>query len=211
MSQQPPQPPWGQQPPPQQPWPPQGYPPAAKKRRKWPWIVGGIFVVGALGCVGVFTLIVGGTAHVANELDQNAKGQNAVAAKMNQATTDGKFTFTVTGMKCGATQVGSDMLGEKAQGQFCLVTVKVKNTGTSAEMFNDSSQKAYDATGAEYSVDSAAGLYVNKEHQTFLQDINPGNTVAGQLVFDVPQGTKLTSVVLHESQFTAGIKVPVST
>jgi hypothetical protein len=44
---------------------------------------------------------------------------------------------------------------------------------------------------------------------TFLEDINPGNTVKGKLVFDVPQGTKLASVVLHESMYTAGVKIPL--
>jgi hypothetical protein len=38
---------------------------------------------------------------------------------------------------------------------------------------------------------------------------NPGNTVRGKLVFDVPDGAKLTSVVLHESMFTAGVRVPL--
>lgn len=205
----------GQQPPPLPPGQqPHGYVPqqAPRKRKKWPWIVGGLLVVMVLGCVGVFALLGAGANQVAKgleEADQNQQGKNAVAGKMNTPAKDGKFEFTVTGMKCGVERVGGEF-GQKAQGQFCLVHVQVKNVGTSAELFNDSSQQATDSKGNVYSVDSGAGVFANEDSSTFLEDINPGNTVKGDLVFDVPPDTKLASVVLHESLFTAGIKVPLS-
>jgi hypothetical protein len=196
-----------QAPPPYQPV----YPPAAppSKRRRWPWIVGGLALLSVLGCVGFFTLIVGGTTAAVTNLDDNQKGKNATVGALNKPAKDGKFQFTVTGMKCGLDQVGSDLVGQRAQGQFCLVDVRVKNIATSAEIFNDSSQKGYDAVGTEYSVDSTAGVYANKEYSTFLEQINPGNTVRGKLAFDVPADAKLAAVVLHESMFTEGVKVPL--
>lgn len=180
-----------------------------KKRKKWPWIVGGIVLVMILGCVGLFTLVLGGTAKVASDLNDNSTGKNAAAGQMNKSSVDGKFQFTVTGMQCGVGSVGPDGFGEKAQGQFCLVSVSIKNVGKSAEVFNDFSQKAYDAGGTEFSVDSGAATWVNKDTSTFLESINPGNVVKGKLVFDVPKGAKLSSIVLHESEFTAGVKVPL--
>jgi hypothetical protein len=181
--------------------------PQPKKRRKWPFIVGGIALVMILGCVGIFTLFVGGAKEVAEELDGNQSGKNAVAGKMNTPATDGKFQFTVTSMKCSVDQVGDQYVNEKPQGEFCLVDVSIKNVGTSAETFYDGSQKAYDDANTEYSVDSGAAIYANKDSSTFLEQINPGNTVKGKLVFDVPQGTKLSAVVLHESMYTAGVRV----
>jgi hypothetical protein len=186
---------------------PQQEPP--KKRKKWPWIVGGIALVMALGCVGVFTLVIGGTGAAIKGADDNQKGKNAVAGQVGRPAKDGKFQFTVTGQSCGAKSVGGEY-GQKAQGQFCFVDVQVKNVGTSAEIFNDSSQKGYDAKGVEYSVNSGAAVYANKDYSTFLEQINPGNTVRGKLVFDMPAGTKLASVVVHESLFTPGVKVPLS-
>ncbi len=202
-------------PPPQHPasGPPAGhYPPpqAPKKRKKWPWIVAGVLLAGILGCVGVFTLFLGGAAKVAGELDDNGKGKNAAAGQMGQPIKDGKFEFTVTGIKCGVDRVGPAEFGEKAQGEFCLVDVSVKNVGDTAEVFLDASQKAYDAKGTEFTVDSGAATWANKDYSTFLETINPGNQVKGKLVFDVPAGTKLAHVVLHESMFTAGVKVPLS-
>jgi hypothetical protein len=216
MAYQPPppgqQPQYGQQPPVSGPPGPQyGYAPqqSPAKRKKWPWIVGGIALVMIVGCVGAFALLGFGASKVAEDLDGNQKGENAAAGVMGKAATDGKFQFTVTGMKCGVPSVGPADFGQKAQGEFCLVNVTIKNVGTTVEVFVDSSQQALDAAGNTYSVDSGAAVWANGDSSTFLESINPGNTVKGALVFDVPKGTKLTSVVLHESMFTAGIKVPL--
>jgi hypothetical protein len=170
-------------------------------------------VVALILCVGGFALLAGGAKVVsdaAGEMDQNQKGKNAVTGKMNEPAVDGKFQFTVTGMKCGVPSVGPEGAGQKAQGEFCLIDVSIKNVANTAEIFNDSSQQATDAKGAVYSVDSGAAVYANGDASTFLEQINPGNTVKGKLVFDVPKGTKLTSVILHESMYTPGIKVPLS-
>jgi Domain of unknown function (DUF4352) len=180
---------------------------APAKRRKWPWIVGGVVVVVALGGAGTFALVAPGAKPVAVTLDNSQK--SAPARGLGKTTTDGKFQFTVTGMQCGFPSVGPDGFGQKAQGQFCLIDTQIKNIGRTAEIFNDSSQKAYDAAGVEYSVDSGAAFFANQDYSTFLEQINPGNTVHGKLVFDVPLGTQLQSVVLHESLFTAGVKVPL--
>ncbi|WP_433383766.1 DUF4352 domain-containing protein [Actinoplanes sp. CA-142083] len=181
-----------------------------RKKPKWPWILGGIILAGVLGCAGLFAFVLGGTGAALNQLDGNSKGKNAAEGKMNAPIADGTFEFTVTGMKCGVAEVGDDVLNQQAQGQYCLIDVSVKNVGKSAAMFTDISQTAFDAGGNQYSADSGAGVYANKDSSTFLQQINPGNTVKGRLVFDVPPAAKLTSIVLHESMFSAGVKIPLS-
>ncbi|HEX5202752.1 MAG TPA: DUF4352 domain-containing protein, partial [Actinoplanes sp.] len=95
-------------------------------------------------------------------------------------------------------------------GQYCLIDVSVRNVGKSPAIFTDISQTAFDAGGNQYSADSGAGVYANKEFSAFLQQIDPGNTVKGRLVFDVPRSAKLKSIVLHESMFSAGAKIPLS-
>jgi hypothetical protein len=124
--------------PPAQPYsgPPAGYyppyPPPVK-RKKWPWILGGIALVMILGCVGVFALIGAGAKSAVESIDANEQGKNAVPGQMNKGATDGRFQFTVTGMECGASSVGPDGFGQKAQGEFCLVSVTIKNIGKDAE------------------------------------------------------------------------------
>ncbi|RAO27762.1 hypothetical protein PSN13_05650 [Micromonospora saelicesensis] len=139
-----------------------------------------------------------------------AEEKPAKTAKIGQPARDGKFEFTVKSSKCGVAKIGSDMLGQKAQGQFCLVTVNVKNIGKEAQMFDGSSQKAYAADGTEYSADTGAAIYANKNAETFLNDINPGNQVNGVVVFDIPKNVKLTKLELHDSMFSGGVTVALS-
>ena len=144
--------------------------------------------------------------------DSGAKTEDkaATTAKIGQPARDGKFEFTVKSSKCGVAKVGTSMLGAKAQGQFCLVTVNVKNIGKEAQMFDGSSQKAYAANGTEYSADNGAALYANKDAETFLNDVNPGNQVTGVVVFDIPKNVKLAKLELHDSPFSGGVTVSLT-
>ncbi|MFG3301562.1 DUF4352 domain-containing protein [Micromonospora chersina] len=140
-----------------------------------------------------------------------AKGDDKPkTAKIGQPARDGKFEFTVKSSKCGVAKIGTDMLGAKAQGQFCLVTVNVKNIGKESQMFDGSSQKAYAANGTEYSADGGAAIYANKNAETFLNDINPGNQVTGVVVFDIPKNVKLAKLELHDSPFSGGVTVSLT-
>lgn len=112
--------------------------------------------------------------------------------------------------KCGVAKVGREPLGATAQGQFCLITVNVKNIGKEAQLFDGSSQKAYAADGTEYSADGSAALYANKNAETFLNEINPGNQVTGVVVFDIPKKVKLTKLDLHHSPFSGGVTVALA-
>jgi hypothetical protein len=72
-----------------------------------------------------------------------------------------------------------------------------------------SSQTAFDAQGREYSADSGAAVYLDNAN-SFLEQLNPGSAVDGQLVYDVPAGTQLTELELHDSPFSGGTKVALS-
>ncbi|BCL12393.1 hypothetical protein GCM10017556_01320 [Micromonospora sagamiensis] len=148
-----------------------------------------------------------GATDSADSAGGTGEDKKATVAKVGQPARDGKFEFTVKSSKCGVAKIGTDLLGQKAQGQFCLITVNVKNIGKEAQMFDGSSQKAYAADGTEYSADSGAAMYANKNAETFLNDINPGNQVTGVVVFDIPKNVKLTKLELHDSPFSGGVDV----
>ncbi|MGC4805261.1 DUF4352 domain-containing protein [Micromonospora sp. DT233] len=115
----------------------------------------------------------------------------------------GDFVFTVKGVKCGISRVGSEFLNKKAQGAFCRVGVTVKNVTKSAHTFHaDGTLTAQDASGRKYDVDGAAAIYGNSDGQGFLDEINPGNTVTANVYFDVPKGTKLKTITFDAGLFT---------
>jgi uncharacterized protein DUF4352 len=184
------------------------------KRTRWAWFIGaGVALVVALGCAGnsASDSAAGeepaAAATATSKTTKGAAKPDSGTAGLNQPARDGDFQFTVTGLKCGVNHVGSDLIGQDAQGQYCLVSIQIKNIDKKAHTFSDSEQKAYDAKKVEYSVDSTAALYANSNSQVLFEQINPGNTVKGKLVFDVPDGTKLTSLELHDSLFSGGVKV----
>jgi hypothetical protein len=96
---------------------------------------------------------------------------------------DGDYQFTVTKIRCGVKRVGDQYYGEKAQGQFCLVSMKIKNVGKEEIDFSDENQKLYDTKGREYSPDDGAWWHVSEPGT----DINPGNTLKTVVPFDIPK------------------------
>jgi hypothetical protein len=138
--------------------------------------------------------------------DASDPAAKAAGAEIGTAVRDGNFEFTVTKMQPGVASVGSDPLGEKAQGQFVLVHVTVANIGTEPQLLMDSAQTVFDAKGRKFSPDSTAGIYI-KDNDVLFTEINPGNTVKGILVFDMPKDAKPASIELHDSAFSGGVSV----
>ncbi|MFC8616588.1 DUF4352 domain-containing protein [Micromonospora purpureochromogenes] len=123
----------------------------------------------------------------------------------------GDFEFTVNGIKCGISQVGDSFLNHKAQGSYCRVNITVKNVTKSAHLFHaDGTVTAQDASGREYDADGEAGIYGNSNGSGFLDEINPGNSVRANVYFDVPKGTKLTSITFDSGLFTLAQDAVVS-
>ncbi len=119
---------------------------------------------------------------------------------------DGKFEFVVKKVEPGKPTIGDQYLNTKAQGEFVIVTMTVTNTANEAQTFLGDSAKAFDASGREFSASGSAAMYL-KDSNSFIEQINPGNTVTGQVVFDVPKGTKISELELHDSLFSDGVKV----
>lgn len=123
---------------------------------------------------------------------------------------DGKFEFTAKSMKCGVKAVGPSGFQQKAQGQYCLITIKVENIGDEAQTLFDGNQYVFTADGKKFETDTAAGLYANKDANVFIEKINPGNSVTGVLVYDVPKTAKLTTIEFHDSAFSGGVQASLT-
>lgn len=233
---QPPGPPHQSWPPPPAPagyqqQPPPGWPPQPAKKRNGPlvWVIatlGGVLGLCLfVGIIGSLTDGGGGTAEqpAAAEAGETAAADGKAtatkapakkvpakkAAGIGDKVRDGKFEFVVNKMDCSKSRVGDDILNAKAQGRFCIVSVSVTNIGDEPQLFTGSNQLAY-AGKVEFKNDGGAEFYANDDSQTFLEEINPGNSVKGNLIFDVPKKTTLTEIELHDGYFSGGVRVSLS-
>lgn len=191
----------------------------AKAQRSWP--ARHKFLTGLGGVVAIAVVATIATSGGGNSTTPAAQGSTqskGIAAPkadkklpgVGAKARDGQFEFTVKNVTCGKKVIGDQYLNTKAQGQFCLVKVHIKNVGDSSQMLDSSSQAAFDAKGNKFSASGEAAAYMGDQGQTFLNEINPGNAVDGTVVYDVPKGTKLEQLELHDSAFSGGVKVTLN-
>jgi hypothetical protein len=170
-------------------------------------VVGLLFTAAvALGC----SAASGGDKATGSGDSASSGKSETKTAKIGEPARDGKFEFTVQKVKCAVNEVGPSGFGQHAQGQFCLITLKVANIGKEAQSFSDSEQKAFGSDGTQFSSDSGAAIYVNKDAETLFNQINPGNSITGVIVFDIPKAAKLTKLELHDSPFSGGVTVQLT-
>ena len=147
----------------------------------------------------------GGGSNTASS-PSSAATSTPAGAGVEVAAEDGKFEFVVQDVGGGVPSIGTDVIGTKAQGKFVLVTVKITNIGDQPQTFFGSNAKAFDNAGKQYAPDSTAAIYL-PDSNSLLTPINPGNSVTGVVVFDVPMGSTLTSIELHDSAFSGGVTI----
>jgi hypothetical protein len=201
---------------------PQGYapqPPAPAKKpfykRAW-FIVLAVLVVIAIatqggGGDGESTTATGdsspGDAAAAPAVDTPAAEAPAPEAPgIGEPAADGDFNFVVNGVDCSGTEIGNEFLSQKAQGQFCIVDLTITNIGDQAQSFFGDNATLFNAQGQQFSADGEAAIYLENSSSLY-EEINPGNTLASKVVFDVPAGTVPTSIELHDSAFSGGVTV----
>lgn len=208
------------------PVPPPGYPPPRKKGKGCLYAV--IGTVAALFLMGACGVIIGAasdgssTPPSASSPSREPSASRTTHAKSKAKPTktavvngigkeyrDGKFAFTVTKVKKGVKRVGGQYLGSTAQGQYVLIYVTVENIGDKARTFNADNQTLYDTKGRKFDADTEATVMMGEKSKAFLEQINPGNSVDGILIFDVPHGVRLKAVDLHDSLFSSGVTVPL--
>jgi hypothetical protein len=176
---------------------------------KWPWSVAGVFALGS----GVYAMA---PSHVpaapvpaarsavpSATLTEQEREEDTAALLRTGA--EGVFVFSVTGVRCGLRTIGP----ARPHGTFCLVGVAVENAGEETRMLDDGAQRAVDTRGRAYAVAGRAAAFLN-DHTPTLGRIAPGTTVRGVLPFDVPSGTRLSALVLHDTPGSRGARVPLA-
>lgn len=145
---------------------------------------------------------------VSNTVTESSESSEPKTAKIGEPARDGKFEFTILSIDCGEQTVGSNpYLTKTAQGQYCLVSLKVKNIGDESQSLFSSNQKLFNKDGQEYSADDTATIYASPGSESWYSNINPGNSVEGVIVFDIPKDQTPVKAELHDSAFSGGVEV----
>ncbi|HEX6674286.1 MAG TPA: serine/threonine-protein kinase [Actinomycetes bacterium] len=121
---------------------------------------------------------------------------------------DGKFEFRVTRFGCGPRVLGSGATAVRAQGKFCLLTMSVRNIGREPQNVDANAQYLYAVGGSRNQVDAGATLRAGSRLP--LARVNPGNSVSGTLVYDVPTSFRPRAVELHDSALSRGVRLSLT-
>lgn len=189
-------------------------PPRARGRAPLNPLLAGLLAVVAVAVLflaGVAAQRLGGqdpaVATTATTPPARATPSRSPAPAIGDAVRDGKFEFVIAGVDCSRTAVGLEHLKRTAKGRFCVVDLSVRNIADDAKLFLGHAQRAFDSSGLTYRSDELAGLYANLDTETFLEKLDPGERVTGKLVFDVPEAARLTTLELHDSLLSGGVRV----
>lgn len=137
----------------------------------------------------------------------------AAVPGIGQVARDGDFAFTLRSWICGAQAAaavaGSDGFGETlpAGTVECIATITVTDDKAQAQTFFDDAQFAYDAKGRQFSADDNGSIYLAGDQDG--TQLNPGVTITAEVPYQVPAGTMIIRLVLHDSDFSDGVTVRV--
>ncbi|EID29377.1 MULTISPECIES: DUF4352 domain-containing protein [Streptococcus] len=112
------------------------------------------------------------------EEETKAKAEN----KIGEVVKVGDVEYIVNS-KSLSQNVGGEF-GKNANGIYLILNVTVKNNGKKSITVTDDFFKLL-KDDTEYSTDSTAGIYANQEAKFFLSELNPENSITGNVVFDV--------------------------
>ena len=173
------------------PAPPPGWgEPRPRRRRRW----GRLLLVAA----GVLALV-----SVAANLGEAGRRGSPGPAGPGDPVRDGQFQFVVHSVACGARSVGQGIARKRPLAQFCLLALEVENTGSEGRTFGGGSQYLFDDAGKRFDPDLDATVR-HGDRRLLSTHLNPGQRLAGTLVYDVPDPIDLARVELHDGPSAAG-------
>ncbi|WP_260847974.1 DUF4352 domain-containing protein [Brevibacterium aurantiacum] len=139
--------------------------------------------------------------------DKPAEEDAAASYGIGDVVAADDWEVAVNSVKDGVSSVGDEYMGAEAQGQFVTVNLSVKNTASAPDFFWEDNIKLGDEAGNTYSADSKAGLYADADSILFAEEINPGNTAKGVLVFDVPADVSPDKLTFEGGLFAEPIEI----
>lgn len=184
-----------------------------KKLLKWGLIaIVAIIVIGAISGGGKSEN--SGQQNTGSEQTANSETKEVVQlAKVGETVTDKDLAFTVTSID-KASSLGNQYMNKDAQGEFYVVTLKIENVGKETKTVDSSMLQVTDSQDRKFdrSIDgqTAKGLSEGQV-DLFLQQVQPGLSVTGTAVFDLPKDVQEPKLLVKGSMFSSGREISLVT
>lgn len=172
-----------------------------KKFLKFIAIAIGIFIaIGVIGSMGSDEETSGTDTETTAEekTDKKDQKEEVKVYQIGDLVETGKLAYKVTNAESKSELKSDNEFIESAttSGQFILIDIEAFNNDKDARMIDSSMFKILDDQNREFdpSSDSEVMMVVDGAIDFFLQDINPGLSKTGQLVFELPADAKSYSL-----------------
>lgn len=180
-----------------------------KKIFKWGGIALVVLIILAIFASGKSGNQSSSTNNAANTASNNNQVETKSIAKLNESVQDGDLVFTATGVTT-ATTLGNQYTRKDAQGQFQIITLKIENKGNETKLIDSSMITLTDSQGRKFdrSIEgqTAKGMTQGKV-DLFLQQVQPGLNITGDIVFDIPKDAAGLKLNVKGSYFGKGQEI----
>jgi len=186
------------------PYPPVRQPaqPPARRRRRWwrkkRWLV-------PIGLLLLLVLLPYGPDGTRQQPPAPPEASATPSSDLGRPMRDGQLEFVVRDWRCGVRQLGDGPLARTPQGSFCLARVDVRDVKQEPRTLFEAFQKVRDSAGGEYEADFPARFAL--PDQTLWDRVNPGESVSGTMVFDLPAGATPVELELHDGALSGGVAI----
>jgi hypothetical protein len=145
----------------------------------------------------------GGQSEQAGSNEGNDSGSGGAeqqpTAKAGESLTVGETTWKVA--EANKQQQLSNSLGENKQGNFVVVNFQFTNNGSESVTLDSEMLTLIDAENREFNVDTDSLGFVPPEKDIFLNQVNPGVTQEGQVIFTIAPDAQDFNLEVSEGIF----------
>ncbi len=172
-------------------------------------------VLTALGVIIVVFIVLGvagskggSSSSTSGSSSTASTNQPAKTAKVGDTVTDSNnMSFVVNNITTAQT-LGDSYTAKTAQGEYYVINVTVKNGSKTTQTINSSDFKLTDGQGRSFDP-STDGMMAKAEAEGqatdfFLQQVQPGLNVSGDLVFDAPKNDTGLKLQVQGDLFSTG-------
>lgn len=132
------------------------------------------------------------------------KGEESTTYGLNEAVTVGDASWTVTNAQQSNQLADPFGLDAPRQGNFVIVDFQFENGGNESKTLTQQALQLEDSSGRTSDPDPEDFRYIPQDKNIFLQQVNPGVTQPGQVIFSVaPDASGITLILKDTNLFSS--------